>query len=94
VPKGKGLEDGEQFASSDHFTAPLYHIKINASIESLINREYMERDKKINPSPWKKIKAHLEVEFSTHQLRNTHKSCDHLHKKENKVGQQQNRNKM
>ena len=28
----------------------------------------------------KKIKAHLEVEFSTHQLRNTHKSCDHLHK--------------
>ncbi|CAN6986068.1 unnamed protein product [Brassica rapa subsp. trilocularis] len=45
VPKGKGLEDGEQFASSDHFTAPLYHIKINASIESLINREYMERDK-------------------------------------------------
>ncbi|CAG7886945.1 unnamed protein product, partial [Brassica rapa] len=61
--KGKGLEDGEQFASSDHFTAPLYHIKVNASIESLINREYLERDK-----------THLEVEFSTHQLRNTHKS--------------------
>ncbi|CDY72564.1 BnaCnng78310D [Brassica napus] len=45
APKGEGLEDGDEFVSNDHFTAPLYRIKVNASIESLINREYLERDK-------------------------------------------------
>ncbi|CAF2069570.1 unnamed protein product [Brassica napus] len=70
APKGEGLEDGDEFVSNDHFTAPLYRIKVNASIESLINREYLERDKTHG-----KVKALLEVqEFSTHQLRNTHKS--------------------
>ncbi|KAF3533983.1 hypothetical protein DY000_02037328 [Brassica cretica] len=28
APKGEGLEDGDEFVSNDHFTAPLYRIKL------------------------------------------------------------------
>uniref|UniRef100_F6WLY6 Cullin 4B n=1 Tax=Equus caballus TaxID=9796 RepID=F6WLY6_HORSE len=65
-PKGKDIEDGDKFICNDDFKHKLFRIKINQiqmketpadlkkRIESLIDRDYMERDKE-NPNQYNYI---------------------------------------
>ncbi|RXM28375.1 Cullin-4B [Acipenser ruthenus] len=63
TPKSKDVEDGDKFTCNDDFKHKLFRIKINQiqmketpadlkkRIESLIDRDYMERDKE-NPNQY------------------------------------------